>query len=217
VHYASCPGETCFDSKKKTLHASERERDDVELLRWHYERLRRCSFGFRRRLLFFDESGVNLAMARLYARGPRGERVVGSVPKNWGDSVTVAACLTDTGIIAPFYRHGSMSGEWMLAYVEQVLGPELRECDILVMDNLAAHKSSAVREFLEARGAELIFLPPYSPDLNPIEQAWSKMKALLRKHSARTYDALLDAVASALRAISPQDPSGFIRASGYTA
>lgn len=154
-------------------------------------------------------------MARLYARGPRGERVVGSVPKNWGDSVTVAACLTNEGIIAPFYRHGSMSGEWMEAYVEQVLGPELRDGDILVMDNLAAHKSAGVRKLVEACGAEILFLPPYSPDLNPIEQAWSKMKALLRKHSARTYDALLDGVASALRAITPQDASGFFRASGY--
>jgi transposase len=156
-------------------------------------------------------------MARAYARGPKGERVVGSVPKNWGDSVTVAACLTETGIVAPFYRHGSMSGEWMEAYVEQVLAQELREGDIVVMDNLAAHKLARVRELIEACGAELLFLPPYSPDLNPIEQAWSKMKASLRKHAARTYDALLDAVAAALKAISPKDACGFFRASGYRA
>ncbi len=154
-------------------------------------------------------------MARAYARGARGKRVIGSLPKNWGDSVTVAACLTDTGIVAPFYRHGSMSGEWMTAYVEQVLCPELQDGDIVFMDNLAAHKSAHVREAIEARGAELLFLPPYSPDLNPIELAWSKMKALLRKFGARTYDALLDGVAAALRAITPRDASSFRAACGY--
>ena len=156
-------------------------------------------------------------MARAYARGPTRERVVGSVPKNWGDSVTVAACLTETGIVAPLYRHGSMSGEWMEAYVEQVLARELSDGDIVVMDNLAAHKVASVRLLIEACGAELIFLPPYSPDLNPIEQAWSKMKAILRKAAARNYDALLEAVTHALRAITPTDAAGFFRASGYAA
>jgi transposase len=154
-------------------------------------------------------------MARAYARGPKGQRVVGSLPKNWGDSVTVAACLTDTGIVAPFYRHGSMNGDWMVAYAEQVLGPELRDGDIVVMDNLAAHKSARVRECIESHGAELLFLPPYSPDLNPIELAWSKMKALLRKVAARTYDALLEAVTDALRAITEQDAVSYFGACGY--
>jgi transposase len=154
-------------------------------------------------------------MARSYGRGPKGQRVIGSEPKNWGDSVTVAACLTDSGIVAPFYRHGSMSGEWMTAYVEQVLCPELRDGDIVIMDNLAAHKSLRVRECIEAHGADLLFLPPYSPDLNPIELAWSKMKALLRKLAARTYDTLLDGVADALRAITPRDASSFFSACGY--
>jgi transposase len=166
-------------------------------------------------LLFFDESGVNLSMARTHARAPRGERVVGSVPKNWGDSVTVAACLSEAGVIAPFYRHGSMNGEWMEAYVEQVLQPELREGDVVVMDNLAAHKTARVRALIESTGAELVFLPPYSPDLNPIELAWSKMKSRLRKLAARSYDALLNAVDVALRAITSSDASGFFAACGY--
>jgi transposase len=156
-------------------------------------------------------------MTRAYARGPKGQRVVGSLPKNWGDSVTVAACLTDTGIVAPFYRHGSMNGDWMLAYVEQVLSLELRDGDIVVMDNLAAHKNARVRECIESHGAELLFLPPYSPDLNPIELAWSKMKALLRKVAARTYDALLEAVTNALRAITEQDAASYLGACGYLA
>ena len=110
-----------------------------------------------------------------------------------------------------------MNGDWMVAYAEQVLGPELRDGDIVVMDNLAAHKSARVRECIESRGAELLFLPPYSPDLNPIELAWSKMKALLRKVAARTYDALLQAVADALRAITEQDATSYFGACGYLA
>jgi transposase len=156
-------------------------------------------------------------MARAYARSPRGARVFGHVPKNWGDSVTVAACLTDEGIVAPFFRHGSMNGEWMEAYVEQVLVAELRERDVVVMDNLGAHKSARVRALIEACGAEIVFLPPYSPDLNPIELAWSKMKAILRKLKARTYDALLEAVDVALRAITDLDAKSFLRACGYIA
>jgi transposase len=131
--------------------------------------------------------------------------------------VTVAACLTKGGVVAPLYRHGSMTGDWMTAYVEQVLSSELREGDVVVMDNLGAHKSLGVRKLIEARGAELVFLPPYSPDLNPIELARSKMKAILRKIAARTYDALLDGVAEALAAISAADASAFFRACGYLA
>jgi transposase len=172
-------------------------------------------FGFRRRLLFFDESGVNLSMARAYGRGPKGQRVIGSEPKNWGDSVTVAACLTDSGIVAPFYRHGSMSGEWMTAYVEQVLCPELRDGDIVIMDNLAAHKSLGVRQCIEAHGAELLFLPPYSPDLNPIEAMWSKVKEILRSLKARTADTLLDAIGVALRAVTTTDAEGWFAHCGY--
>lgn len=154
-------------------------------------------------------------MARAYARAPKGDRAVGHVPKNWGDSVTVAACLTDSGVVAPFYRHGSMTGEWMEAYVEQVLGPELQENDVVVMDNLGAHKTLGVRSAIEARGARLVFLPPYSPDLNPIELTWSKMKTLLRGRAARSYDGLLDAVAFALKAITPQDAKSFFKTCGY--
>jgi transposase len=160
---------------------------------------------------------VNLAMARAYGRGPKGDRVLGSVPKNWGDSVTVAACLTSTGVVAPFYRHGSMTSAWMEAYTEQVLCPELRPGDVVVMDNLGAHKSVRVRALIESHGASLVFLPPYSPDLNPIELAWSKMKTLLRSSAARTYDTLLEGVEHALRAISESDAAAFIRACGYQA
>jgi transposase len=154
-------------------------------------------------------------MARAYARGPRGERVVGSEPKNWGDSVTVAACLTETGIVAPFYRHGSMNGEWMVAYVEQVLVHELHAGDIVVMDNLGAHKALRVRELIESRGAELVFLPPYSPDLNPIEQAFAKLKALLRQAAERTSDGLWTTIGKLLDRFSPTECQNYFVNSGY--
>jgi transposase len=186
----------------------------VRLLRWHFES-KRLALGVRSRLLFFDESGVNLSMVRSHARAPKGERVVADVPKNWGDNVTVAACLTDTGIVAPFHRQGPMNGDWMVAYTEQVLCPELRANDVVIMDNLACHKNARVREAIEQKGAHLIFLPPYSPDLNPIEKAWSKFKATLRRIAARSYEALESGIWEALKTITPSDAAGFFGSCGY--
>jgi transposase len=167
------------------------------------------------RLVFLDESGINLSMARTCARAPRGERALGAVPKNWGDSVTLCAAISLRGIVAPLYLHGSLTGEVFDAYVEQFLVPELRPGDIVVMDNLSVHKLSSVRAQIEAAGAKLLFLPPYSPDFSPIEPAWSKVKALLRKAAARTYDSLLEAVAAALRAVTSSDARGWFGMCGY--
>jgi transposase len=167
------------------------------------------------RLVFLDESGVNLSMARSCARSVRGSRAVGHVPKNWGDSVTLCAGIALRGLVAPLYLHGSMTGEVFEAYVEQLLVPELRPGDVAVMDNLSVHKMVAVRKHIEQVGAQLLFLPPYSPDFSPIEPAWSKVKALLRRSAARTYDALLEAVTSALRAITKADAAGWFRLCGY--
>lgn len=167
------------------------------------------------RLIFLDESGVNLSMARSCARAARGQRAHGHVPKNWGDSVTLCAGIALRGLIAPLYLHGSMTGEIFDAYVEQFLVPELRPDDIVVMDNLSVHKMVSVRAHIERAQARLLFLPPYSPDLSPIEPAWSKVKALLRRSAARTYDTLLDAVCSALRAVTPNDARGWFRHCGY--
>ena len=167
------------------------------------------------RLLFLDESGVNLSMAREYAWAPSNERAVGFVPKNWGQSMTVAAALSPDGIIAPLLLEGSMNGPTFHAYVEQFLAPELRSGDLVIMDNLGAHKPLGIRALIEATGARLLFLPPYSPDFSPIELAWSKMKAILRKLAARTRGQLLPAVARALRAISPEDARGWFGHCGY--
>lgn len=166
-------------------------------------------------LIFLDESGCNLSMARSYARALRGERAAGSVPKNWGSNVTLCAGISLGGIVAPMYLQGSMNGEYFEAYVEQVLVPELRPGNIVVMDNLSVHKQVRVRKLIEQAGARLVFLPPYSPDLSPIEPAWSKVKALLRRAAARTYEGLLDAVTAALRAITPDDARGWFRHCGY--
>ena len=138
------------------------------------------------------------------------------MPKNWGDSVTVVAGLTLDGIIAPMMLHGSMNARAFEAYVEQCLVPELRDGDVVVMDNLSAHKRPVVRELIERVGARVLFLPPYSPDFNPIEPSWSKFKAILRALAARTTEALLDGVRTALRAITPRDARGWFQHCGHS-
>jgi transposase len=185
----------------------------VKLLRWLFARERHAFASGR--LLFFDESGINLSMARAYARADRGERAVGHVPKNWGESMTIAAGIGLRGLVAPLLMHGSMNGEVFEAYFEQFVIPELREGDIVVLDNLGAHKLRSVAEMARAVGVQLLFLPPYSPDLNPIELAWSKVKAILRSHAARTYEDLENAVVAAMSAICVEDILGWFRHCGY--
>jgi transposase len=168
-----------------------------------------------RRLIFFDESGINIAMTRAYGRAPTHERVYGSVPKNWGDNVTLSAGLTCDGLIAPLRLIGSMNSDIFEAYIEQFVVPELRPGDIVVMDNLSAHKRASIAAMITAAGAELVYLPPYSPDLNPIEMVWSKVKSVLRAIGARTLDALEEAIVIALRSVSPTDAANCIRHAGY--
>jgi transposase len=182
-------------------------------LRWLFGRERHAIASGR--LFFFDESGIHLSMTRAYARSERGERAVGHVPKNWGDSVTLAAGIGLSGLIAPLILRGSMNGDIFEAYVEPFILPELSEGDIVVLDNLSAHKRGSVRALIEAAGALVIFLPPYSPDLNPIELAWSKVKTILRSCAARTYDSLESAVVAALSAITHEDIAGWFRHCGY--
>ena len=168
-----------------------------------------------RRLIFFDESGINLSMTRAYGRAPAGVRAEGFVPKNWGDSTTLAAGLSPDGIVAPLILRGSMTSEVFEGYVEQFVVRELRPGDIVLVDNLSAHKRPVIAHLIEGAGARLVFLPPYSPDFSPIELAWSKVKALLRKAGARTVERLYAAVEDALRAITPADAAGWFRHCGY--
>ncbi len=189
------------------------DRPDVQAKRhgfWRLKTLRQAA-----RLVFLDETGIHLSMTRSHARAPAGERAVAAVPKNWGDSITVVAGLTLDGIIAPMMLHGAMNARAFEAYVEQCLVPELREGDVVVMDNLAAHKRPVVSELIERVGARVLFLPPYSPDFNPIEPSWSKFKAILRALAARTTDALQDGVRTALRAITPSDARGWFLHCGH--
>ena len=139
-----------------------------------------------KRCKFVDESGINLALTRLYGRAPRGERAVGSVPQNYGANVTMIGALSRRGLEAPMTVAGATAGEVFSAYGQRVLGPILKRGDVVVMDNLRAHKVSGIREAIEAQGARLVYLPPYSPDLSPIERCWSKLKTALRARGART-------------------------------
>lgn len=154
-------------------------------------------------------------MARLRGRAPRGERCRAGVPHGHWKTTTFAGALRLTGMTAPFVYDGAMNGEVFLAYVEQVLVPTLRAGDIVIMDNLPAHKPERIRETIEKAGATRMLLPPYSPDFNPIENAFAKLKALLRARAARTIDALWDAVRSLIRRFSPAECANYFKAAGY--
>ena len=154
-------------------------------------------------------------MARLRGRAPRGERCRAAIPHGHWKTTTFTAGLRLTGMTAPMVLDGAMNGPAFLAYVEQILVPTLSPGDIVVMDNLPAHKSTGVRAAIETAGASLRFLPPYSPDFNPIEQAFSKLKALLRKAAARTIPDLWAAIAEAIPRFSPRECENYFKAAGY--
>jgi len=165
--------------------------------------------------VFLEESGVTTEMTRRYARAPRGERVGEGVPVGHWHTLTLLGALTSEGLLAAMTVDSPTDGDVFLAYLEQVLCPRLRPGQIVIMDNLAAHKIDGVREQIESVGAQLLYLPPYSPDFNPIEPAWSKVKQLLRGAKARTVEVLETALAQALSAITPQNASAWFAHCGY--
>jgi transposase len=165
--------------------------------------------------VFLDETGAATNMARRYGWGPRGERLVDATPHGHWRTTTFVAGLRSTGIIAPLVLDGPMTGEAFRAYVEQFLAPTLSKGDVVVMDNLGAHKVAGVREAIAAAGASILYLPPYSPDLNPIEQAFAKLKALLRKAAARTREALWGAIGRLLDSFNPDECRNYLANSGY--
>jgi transposase len=154
-------------------------------------------------------------MTRPYGRAAPGERVVGAVPQNYGAHVTMIAALSLHGVDAVMTIDGATDAEVFRAYVEHVLGPTLVPGDIVIMDNLRAHKVAGIRERIEACGAQLVYLPPYSPDLSPIEPCWSKLKTLLRAAQARTRDAIDAAIEHVLAAVTLSDARGWFRHCGY--
>ncbi len=166
-------------------------------------------------LVFIDETGTTTNMGRLRGRCPRGERLLGHLPHGHWKTTTFVAGLRNGAITAPFVIDKPMNGEIFLAYVEQGLAPTLKAGDTVIMDNLPAHKVAGVRGAIEATGARLLYLPPYSPDLNPIEMAFAKLKALLRKAAMRTIPLLWDKIGELLSAFSPQECQHYFRHVGY--
>ena len=168
-----------------------------------------------RDLVFVDESGCNRAMTRLYARSPCGTRARGTAPRNWGDNVSIVSALSLAGIVETMHLAGAINGEAFLLYLDKFLLPKLWPGAVVVMDNLGAHKLKAVRAKIEAKGARLVYLPPYSPDFNPIELAWSKLKSFLRKAAARTTAALDAAIAEGLKTLTAQNAQNWFHHCGY--
>src|SRR5947209_5267711 len=199
---------------KKSLHASERDTPRVQRLRARWRQKRRHLDS--RQLIFVDESGLNLALTRLYARAPRGVRAVGSVPQNYGQNLTVLAALDRNGMRAALLLAGATDGDVFRVFVEHVLAPKLHRGDIVVLDNLGAHKAAGVAEAIAAAGAQLRYLPPYSPDYNPIELAWSKIKGQLRTAGARTRQKLNRLLRVALQQITRQEAQAWFRHDGYS-
>lgn len=200
-------------SLKKTEHAAEQDRPDVARAReeWRREQPRLDPT----RLVFIDETGTATDMARLRGRGPRGQRVVGKVPYGHWKTTTFVAGLRYDSITAPFVIDRPMNGEIFLAYVRNFVAPTLKCGDIVVMDNLSAHKVAGVRDAIREAGADILYLPPYSPDLNPIEQAFAKLKALLRKAAERSVTALWDRIGQILSAFTAQECANYLRNAGY--
>jgi transposase len=169
-----------------------------------------------RRLVFVDEMGTNTALSPLYAYAPKGRRLYAKVPRNRGANTTLIASMSLQGMGPCMAVEGATTATVFETYVEQVLIPSLRSGQIVVVDNLSAHKSERARELIEGRGCRLLFLPPYSPDYNPIEEAFSKVKGLLRKAQARTRQALIEALGVAISAITVEDAQGFFEHGGYS-
>ena len=200
--------------KKKTGHASEQEREDVAEAReaWFEGQLDLDPS----KLVFLDETAVSTNMARRFGWAPRGQRCRMSVPFGWKTKTLVAALRWDR-IDAPMTIDGALDGASFLAYVEQVLAPTLSAGETVLMDNVRTHKVAGVKEAIEAKGAHLVYLPPYSPDFDPIEELFSKIKSILRRIAARTVDALEAAVGEALQSFTPQECMNYFASSGYDA
>ena len=167
------------------------------------------------RLVFIDETWASTNMARTHGRAPRGRRLRAAIPHGHWKTTTFVAGLRASGMVAPMVLDRPINGEFFQAYVDQVLVPELRPGDIVVMDNLGSHKGVGVREAIEAAGASLLYLPPYSPDFNPIENAFAKLKAMLRKAGERTVDGLWSAIGRISDTFTPTECANYFAAAGY--
>jgi transposase len=168
-----------------------------------------------RGLVFVDEMGTNTSLSAVYGWAKKGQRAHCSVPRNRGKNTTVLSSMSVDGMGSSLAVEGATNSDVFETYVERVLAPTLRKGQVVVMDNLSAHKGERIRELIEKRGCELLYLPPYSPDFNPIEEAFSKIKGLLRKAEARSRQTLLEAIGVAISALSAKDARGFFEHCGY--
>jgi transposase len=198
---------------KKTLHAAEQDRPDVKAAREAW-RENQASLD-PAHLVFIDETGTATNMTRLRGRSVEGQRLVGKTPHGHRKTTTFVAALRNDGLTAPLVIDGAMNGETFVQYVEQFLVPKLTPKDIVVMDNLSVHKVAGVKKAIESAGASVLYLPPYSPDLNPIEMVFSKLKALLRKASERTVGKLWDRIGELLATFSRQECQNYLAHQGY--
>jgi transposase len=205
--------ETRPHAKKKTLTATEQATPRIQELRRRFVELSKDLDP--NRLVFIDEAGSHIAMTREYARAPRGERAHGTVPRNAGTVTTMIGALDLWGVRAMMTVEGATDAEVFEIFVERILAKKLRPGDIVVLDNVGAHRTEHVRELIRAAGASVLYLPPYSPDMNPIELCWSKLKGLLREFGARTRDALDVAIRRAMDLIDRHDAAGWFRHCGY--
>lgn len=206
------PGAAAAGPGAQKKHLLAAERDEAARAAWRDE-----AGGLEPAdLVFVDETSTHTALTRLRARAPRGERAAGRVPRNRGPNVTLLAALTPAGVGPSVVIEGAADGAVVEAYVEQFLAPSLRPGQVVVLDNLSAHKGDRVRDLVEAAGGRLLFLPAYSPDFNPIELAFAKLKAALRRAAPRTFDTLFAAIGAALAAVAPADARGFYAHCGFS-
>jgi transposase len=198
---------------KKTLHASEQEREDVQVARRAW--MENQSNLDITKLVFLDETGASTHMTRRYGRSIKGQRCVASVPFGHWQTTTFIAGLRHDRIAAPMITDGPMTGDIFRKYVECFLYPTLKPGDIVIADNLSSHKVAGVRNAIEAAGANMIYLPPYSPDLNPIEKLFSKLKALLRKAAERKVENLWKIIGLSIGKFTQEECSNYFKSSGY--
>src|SRR5437588_1294533 len=198
-----------LDAKKKTLVA--REQDERARAAWREQARQVASQD----LVFVDETGSHIALTPLYAYAPRGQRAVGKVPRNYGANTTLMASLSRQGMGEAFILEGAADAVAFELYIEQILAPSLHSGQIVIMDNLSIHQGERVRQAIEGKGCQLLFLPAYSPDLSPIEEAFSKLKAYLRRVGARTHEDLFEAIAAALLTVTAADARGWFTHCGY--
>lgn len=207
------PATDGFAAQKKSLHAAERDSQENQQRREKF--LAAIAAIPPEKLIFLDESGVTTQLTRLWGRAPKGERIAEATPQGHWKTLTTLGAMSLRGIEAAMTVDAPTDGDIFRTYVERILVPKLKLGDVVVLDNLSAHKVEGIRSLIEAQGAQLLYLPPYSPDLNPIEKAWSKFKQYLRTAQARTAAALDQAVTEALQTITADNAAAWFRHCGY--